>query len=85
MEIYMDATLGASYHSKAQQARVITEAWASDNMYCAMCGAPHLEHLQNNQPVADLICPHCHNTFELKSHNGPFGKIIADGAYDTMM
>ena len=85
MDIRMDASLGASYHSLQQQARVITEAWAADNMYCVMCGAPHLEPLQNNKPVADLLCPSCRNVFELKSHNGPFGGIIADGAYDTMM
>ena len=85
MDIHMDAALGAVYHSPQQQARVITEAWAAENMYCVMCGAPRLEHLQNNKPVADLCCPHCRNTFELKSHNGRFGSVIADGAYETMM
>lgn len=85
MDIRMDASLGASYHSLQQQARVITEAWAADNMYCVMCGAPHLEPLQNNKPVADLLCPSCRNVFELKSHNGPFGGIIADGAYPQIL
>lgn len=85
MDIRMDVALGGSYKSPQQQARVITEAWAANNMYCVMCGAPHLSPLQNNKPVADLLCPHCRNVFELKSHNGPFGGIIADGAYETMM
>lgn len=85
MDIRMDAALGSPYRSLRQQARVITEAWAADNMYCVMCGAPHLEALQNNKPVADLLCPRCHSVFELKSHNGPFGGIIVDGAYHTMM
>ena len=84
MNIRMDAALGAAYHSPQQQARVITEAWAAENMYCVMCGAPRLEHLQNNKPVADLCCPHCRNTFELKSHNGRFGSVIADGAYEPL-
>ena len=85
MNIHMDATLGLNYHSSQQQARVITETWAAENMYCVMCGEPHLEHLQNNKPVADLFCPNCQNTFELKSHNGHYGSVIADGAYETMM
>jgi len=85
MNIQMDAALGMQYHSPQQQARVITETWAADNMYCVICGAPHLESLKNNRPVADLTCPGCHSIFELKSHNGRFGGIISDGAYDTMM
>ena len=85
MDIHMDVALGISYHSPQQKARVITEAWAADNMYCVMCGAPHLKPLENNKPVADLQCPNCQNVYELKSHNGPFGGVIADGSYDTMM
>lgn len=61
MDIRMDVTLGDNYHSARQKTRVITETWAAENMYCVMCGAPRLEHLQNNKPVADLCCPHCRN------------------------
>ena len=57
MDIRMDVTLGDNYHSAQQKTRVITETWAAENMYCVMCGAPRLEHLQNNKPVADLCCP----------------------------
>ncbi len=85
MDIHFDVTLGESYHSPQQQARVMTEAWAASNMYCVICGAPHLQSLKNNKPVADLLCPKCHNIFELKSHSGPFGGVIADGSYNTMM
>ena len=85
MDIQMDVALGASYHSPQQQARVITEAWAAENMYCVMCGEPHLVHLQNNKPVADLLCPSCKNVFELKSHNGRFGSVIADGSYGRVL
>ena len=85
MDIHMDVALGSAYHSPQQQARVITETWAAENMYCVVCGEPHLVHLQNNKPVADLLCPNCKNVFELKSHNGRFGSVIADGSYETMM
>ncbi len=50
MDIRMDASLGASYHSLQQQARVITEAWAADNMYCVMCGAPIWNHCKIISP-----------------------------------
>ena len=76
MDIHMDVALGISYHSPQQKARVITEAWAADNMYCVMCGAPHLKPLENNKPVADLQCPNCQNVYELKSHNGPLGGML---------
>lgn len=85
MDIRMNAALGVNYHSRQQQARVITESWTVENMYCVMCGEPHLAQFQNNNPVADLFCPNCRNVFELKSHNGSFGSVIADGAYETMI
>lgn len=85
MNIKMEVTIGNQYHSLQQQARVITENWATLNLYCPICGAPHIEALRNNKPVADLQCSYCHSVFELKSHNGAFGSVIVDGAYETMI
>lgn len=56
MNIKMEVTIGNQYHSLQQQARVITENWATLNLYCPICGAPHIEALRNNKPVADLQC-----------------------------
>ena len=56
MDIRMDASLGASYHSLQQQARVITEAWAADNMYCVMCGAPHLIEYNKHLLMRTTLC-----------------------------
>lgn len=73
------------YKSHSQIARVITESWMTDNMFCPHCGRLHIEHLPNNSPVADFLCPDCRNEYELKSKQGSFGKKINDGAYATMI
>lgn len=73
------------YHSASQIARVITENWVADNMYCPRCGNLQIKHFENNRPVADFYCPSCHNEFELKSKTGSLDKKINDGAYSTMI
>jgi len=74
-----------SYHSRSQCARVITEDWVEQNMYCPRCGNNHIQHFPNNCPVADFFCPACRNQYELKSKKGNFGNKIVDGAYKTMI
>ncbi len=76
-----------SYTSKSQLARVSTEAWIGDNMYCPLCGCFPLGRYPANRPVADFLCPHCHGEFELKSMHRCSSKpprIIADGTLRTM-
>ena len=85
MNLLLDESIAAPYRSRSQKARVMTEDWVARNLYCVRCGHPMLVHFPNNQPVADFYCPHCQGQFELKSHAGRYGRIIADGAYDTMM
>lgn len=75
----------ADYHSGSQIARVLTEDWMDKNMYCPRCGNLHITHFENNRPVADFFCPVCNSEYELKSKNGPLGKKITDGAYETMI
>ncbi|WP_231036189.1 DpnI domain-containing protein [Pectinatus sottacetonis] len=81
----MDTTLAKKYKSNTQKARVITEKWTHDNIYCIRCGNKKIEKYENNKPVADFYCPHCKSEYELKSHAGLFRKKIVDGAYDTMI
>lgn len=85
MELNFDASVIANYHSGSQIARVITEKWVADNMFCPRCGRERIKQFPNNKPVADFYCPDCQNQFELKSKNGPIGRKINDGAYDTMI
>lgn len=74
-----------NYHSNCQIARILTERWVKDNMYCPHCGSMHINQFENNRPVADFYCPYCDNQYELKSKNGILGTTVNDGAYDTMI
>lgn len=85
MDLGFDRDIASKYHSYSQIARVLTEDWVSNNMFCPRCGNPHIEHFENNRPVADFYCPCCHNEYELKSKNGPLGNTVNDGAYETMI
>ncbi|MBQ3404414.1 MAG: restriction endonuclease [Oscillospiraceae bacterium] len=85
MELLMDTTPAEKYRSNSQKARVITEQWVADNMFCPRCGSPRISHFENNKPVADFFCPVCDNQFELKSKNGASLEKVTDGAYSTMI
>ncbi|MDD7193201.1 MAG: DpnI domain-containing protein [Clostridiaceae bacterium] len=85
MDLNFDCSIITDYHSYSQIARVLTENWVSKNMYCPRCGNTHIEHFENNRPVADFFCPVCNNEFELKSKSGVLGKKITDGAYNKMI
>lgn len=82
MELKFDVSRLNGYHSNSQIARILTESWVRENMYCPRCGHPHIEKFENNRPVADFFCPICNNEYELKSKNGSLGAKINDGAYD---
>ena len=72
------------FDSGSQQARVWTERWVSDWMFCPNCGAPKLSQFPNNSPVADFYCPSCSDQYEVKSQKKPsFGPTVPDGAYAT--
>ena len=85
MDLHLNRELAAKYRSKSQIARVLTEAWISDNMYCPRCGNDRIEHFPNNKKVADFFCPKCGSEYELKSKSGSMGRKIANGAYDTFV
>lgn len=85
MDLSFDRNLVDGYRSNSQKARVLTEKWVSDNMFCPRCGESRIKHFKNNQPVADFYCPTCCNEYELKSKNGTLGRKINDGAYETMI
>lgn len=83
MELYLDATLAQRYISKSQIARVLTEAWFHENMYCPACPSDYLERLQANTKVLDFQCPRCRETFQLKSKSDKFGSTVANSEYYT--
>lgn len=85
MDTSLDCSLVSGYKSKSQIARVLTESWTAENMYCPVCGWSTINKFPNNRAVADFYCPNCKNEFEQKSKNGTFGVKIADGAYATFI
>jgi len=38
MDTSLDYSLAHGYKSKSQIARVLTESWTEENMYCPVCG-----------------------------------------------
>ncbi len=74
----------ASYRGPTQTARVQTERWVREQVYCPNCGEPSLEKYANNKPVADFFCLKCKEDFELKGQKGKFGPRVVDGAFGTM-
>ncbi len=85
MNLNFDSRIVENYHSGAQIARVLTENWVNNNMYCPRCGNPSIKHFENNRPVADFYCPSCNNEYELKSKTGNLSHRINDGAYNKMI
>lgn len=85
MNTSFNASLAERYTSKSQIARVLTESWTEENMYCPVCGFSHVSKFPNNRAVADFYCRNCNSEFEQKSKNGAIGSKIADGAYATFI
>jgi type II restriction enzyme len=77
----MESALAAAYRSGCQSARVVTEAWAEQNLYCAACPSDELRTLPRNEKAYDFQCPRCSTYFQLKSSRTRFGSRIPDGAY----
>src|SRR5919112_5146113 len=84
MNLSMPAHLAESYRSAAQQARVVSEAWGSANLYCPNCHSPYLNPAPNNTAAVDYFCPVCSSPFQLKSKSSPIGDRIVDAAYEAM-
>ena len=85
MNFFFDKGLAENYKSNSQKIRVMSENWVGKNIFCPICGNPHICNLNNNMPVADLQCDNCGEIYELKSKQGKVGNKINDGAYSTMI
>lgn len=85
MNTSLNLTLLTAYKSNSQKARLFTETWVEQNIYCLSCGNEQLNKFSNNKPVADFYCKSCAAEYELKSKQDSFPKKIVDGAYSTMI
>jgi type II restriction enzyme len=73
------------YRSASQKARVITEAWALENIYCPVCTSDKITDTAANTEAIDFICSRCDAVFQLKASSKPIRRKIVDAAYDAMM
>lgn len=80
---FLDLNLVTEYKSNSQKARVMTEFWTWENIFCPNCW-DRIYHYDNNKPVADFYCESCKEDYELKSWKTLWNK-IADWAYSTMI
>ena len=84
MKLHLDEKLAIDYKSNSQIARILTESWVQEEIFCPNCGDEIMGY-ENNKPVADFYCKRCAEDFELKSKKGKIGKKISAGAYSKMI
>ena len=84
MSLHLPKDLAVHYKSPAQKARVLTEAWAVQNLYCPKCGG-QLEALPANTKARDFECSGCEESFQLKSKRGRFTASITGAEYRTAL
>lgn len=77
----MDPSLAEDYKNPAQIARVTTESWVENNMYCPACLEDKLNPTRTGKPVVDYKCPACDESYQLKSKKAPFSKKVSNSAY----
>lgn len=59
MNLRMSSSLAANYKSGCQRARVVTEAWGRENLFCPRCSSDRLDAAPPNTQAIDYLCPDC--------------------------
>jgi len=85
MNLQCDLLLGSGYKSGNQQARVISESWCLNNLYCPACPSDTLRDLPRNTPAIDFECSKCSAPYQLKSAKSKLGSKVLDSAYSKMI
>src|SRR5438105_3740578 len=85
MLLTMDRAPATGYKSGAQVARRITEAWASENLYCAACDSNHVRPEPCNTRASDFRCPRCDACYQLKAGRTWSESRIPDAAFAAMI
>ena len=85
MDLQLDPAIAADYRSASQVARVVTERWATDNLYCLACTSDRLDPLRPNARVRDYRCIGCSAQYQLKSKHASFGRKVTNSAYGPKM
>ncbi len=84
MNLFLPTAGLSDYKSLSQRARLSTESWAAQNLYCPRCSSDRIDTLPSNTPVIDFQCPKCDSGYQLKSATHTFRNKLTDGAYSQM-
>lgn len=85
MDLTLDPAVAEGYSSKSQRSRVITETWASENLYCPNCATDSIVAHRPGKKVEDFRCPTCDRRIQLKAKRGGHANRVANSAYDAKM
>ena len=85
MTLLLPSELAHGYKSASQQARVVTEGWGEQNLFCPNCLSSNLSRQRDNTKVVDFVCLSCGFRYQLKGQKSQLGVSIPDGAYGAMM
>ena len=85
MDLNLNLTVAKGYKSRAQIARLVSEDWATRNLYCLACNSNHLDAAKANTAVWDYSCSTCGALYQLKSKNGRFSRKVSNSQYDVKM
>ena len=81
MKLELVFEIATNYKSFSQRARVLTERWALENLYCPACPSDELTPTAAGTRVVDFICPSCAESYQLKSKRHSFGNRVMNSAY----
>lgn len=82
MNLELRTDLIKGYKSPSQQAKILTETWARENLYCLACTSNNLQPTPSGKRVIDFVCPCCEEPYQLKSQSHPFGYRVMNSAYE---
>lgn len=85
MDLRFDIKKASVYKSPSQIARVLTEDWAANNLYCPSCERARLGAAPGNTTVFDFTCDNCRENYQLKSQRAPLRDKVLDSAYAPMI
>jgi hypothetical protein len=80
---FFDPKVAEGFVSRSQIARLCTETWAEQNLYCLNCESDELGGLPAGTKIADLECYSCNVRYQVKGKNGRFTGVLQGSADDV--
>jgi len=82
MKLELKPEIAVAYKSFSQRARVLTETWVEENLYCPACPSDNLCPTPKGKRVIDFTCSNCDEPYQLKSQSHPFRDRVMNSAYE---